>query len=376
MLKLIVFILLSSLPILGAAQQPEIIDGKQFEKGLQLERKDNILIRNCQITNPDGTYGISLKNCKNVRIENCTVRRIGNESVIGKNIQYKGDKGQYEFEPKGIDGIRLEDCYDVRIYKSDITDVFGRGVHVLGRSWQTTGNITVEESRIAYVDDDGILFHSDKDQANPEAVLPLKGGKIINNVIHDVGLGLTRLAFARHGMYLKTRDVLVEGNRIYNCFYGQGISLRNAGIIRHNTVWNCRGGIAYWSQTNTEGSTRRVLIEDNNIRQDFAMVFPMRHIDFPERIHSLTSAGIVFQLPKETFNQMDSVIIRHNTILIRPDYVDEAAVVGGSGIADNQKTAVHIYGNTLTDQRTKANFFVLIPPTTDTTKNVLTTQAP
>lgn len=176
------------------------VGGKVFEKGLKLENRENILIRKCQISNRDGTFGIALTGCKGIRIEECLIRRIGNEAVQETGVRViKG----HEFVPAPLDhlaGISLHNCRNVDIIGNEITDSASKGI-----------TITVSAQRM-----------------NEPVYALIESNRI--------GLGLTRLGFARHGMYLSARDAVVEGNTIYNCFYGEGISVLNIGAHSSNKI--------------------------------------------------------------------------------------------------------------------------------------------
>jgi parallel beta-helix repeat protein len=330
---------------------PRLIENQSFPEGLRLENEHGVTLRNCTFTNPNGRYGLSLLNCSGIRIEHCTIRRIGDERELDRTALYDG----YEFiiDADHISGVSLHDCRDVTLANNDITDVFGRGIKVSASRGGEDLGIVIERNRIAYILDDAILFVAEGDQSNPAVSTPLRGGRISGNLIHDIGLGLTRLPFARHGMYLKIQDVLVEDNTIFNCFYGQGISLRNAGILRRNRIRNCHGGIAYWAQTNTAGSSRQVVIEDNTIRQDFALDLPMRHIAYPakNRTGRPEFPGIVFQYNNADHLRLDRVTIRRNQIEIHADYDAPAPLITGQGDPADCRFALDLADNVFRDHR-------------------------
>lgn len=174
-------------------------------------------------------------------------------------------------------------------------------------------------------------------------------------MIHDIGLGTTQLPYARHGMYLKARDILVEGNTIYNCFYGQGISLRNAGIIRNNKIWNCLAGlcIAYWAQTNTSGSSKTVVIEGNQCRQDYSMVTQMRHIyDLAKKPGSDRSSAMiqVAFVQKDPCARIEKFVIRGNTCIAYKDYDSQDALIQWFGKQQPWQTII-LENNTFVDMR-------------------------
>lgn len=354
-----------------AAEAPwsEIIEGQVFEKGLSLENRENILIRKCQITHRDGLYGIALTGCKGVRIEACVIRRIGNEAMQETDVRViKG----HEFVPAPLDhlaGIRLHNCRDVGIVGNEITDSASKGITVTvsAERLDEPVNVLIESNRIAYVYDDGIDFNVvGGGRSHPN----LTGVTIRDNLIHDIGLGLTRLGFARHGMYLSVRDAVVEGNTIYNCFYGEGISVRNSGVIRHNKVRNCaRACIAYWAQGNSAGSSGTVLIEGNDCRQDFSLPLPMRHIGFAEKLHQLPLGTILIQHGDNPHAKMREIVVRNNVVSVGPDYTEDTPLIGGNGDPRKATAKLEVSGNRLVDRRAKPNFFSNLPEKTVNTNN-------
>lgn len=349
-----------------------IIENQSFDKGLQLDNKADLVIRNCQITHRDGSFGLSLTRCQNIRIEDCTIRRIGNEAMVEKSLKIVEG---YEFSPTNVAALKIDRSKNIVVARNDITDSFGKGIYVSAELWHETSDILIEGNRIAYIYDDAIYFSTKNDQSPPKPALPLRGAILRNNTIHDIGLGLSQLPFARHGMYLKVRDVLVEGNTISNCFFGEGISLRNAGVIRNNKVRNCaRACITYWAQTDTSGSSGVVQIEGNECRQDFSLPLPMRHIDFPaKQLHHLPLGAMVLAHSDNSYAQITKFIIRDNQLRMGADYADNAAMIAGSGDPTKTKATFELVHNQLTDLRGKPSFFSRLPVNTDTTKNTLRT---
>ena len=341
----------------------EIIEGRTFEKGLKLENRENILIRNCEISNRDGAFGIRLENCRNVRIEDCVIRRIGNEKMLGETRMVKG----YEYLSHALDqlaGIYLSDCKTIVISGNEISDSVSKGIalHASGQKWKEPVDTLIENNRIAYIVDDGIDFHTHAPGPSKDIHSMLSGVTIRNNVIHDIGLGLTKLGFARHGIYLSTRDAVVEGNTIYNCFYGEGISIRNSAIVRNNRVWNCaRSCISYWAQGSTENGTQTLLVEGNECRQDFMMDFPMRHISTPEKIHVLPIAVMSWQYSDSPFTKMESITFRNNKLRMGKDFLGSQPIMGGSGNPEKSTQKITLSDNTLTDDRAKPVFFGNLP---------------
>ncbi len=367
--KTLLSLLMVTVFIVSYAQKwSETIDGKVFDKGLALSGKENILIKNCQITNVNGKNGIELKDCKNIRIEHCVVRHVGSEALSDyvKGSLLPKDSADYpqkrgHFESKGI---YLFNSKEVVIADCDITDVFGQGIKVNGDDYTKTSDIIIENNRIAYTYDDALKFEVSGDQSKVDEVLPFKGGIVRGNLIHDIGLGVTQLPFARHGMYLKARDILVENNTVYNCFYGQGISLRNAGIVRNNKVWNCCGGlcIAYWAQTNTEGSTKTVVIEGNQCRQDYTMNVVMRNINTLTKKpdNGLQPMILVAYSQDQDKARIDQFIVKNNTCIANQDFNSDKALIGGVGKLQPWQQVV-VENNILIDHRVKKNYYSKMP---------------
>lgn len=346
----------------------EVIEGKTFTEGLVIEGKQNVLVRNCQITHPKGDFGIKVQNCKNVRIEHCNVRRVGNEgmsdymsgSLLPKDsADYPQKRGKYNAK-----GINIYNCIGVTVSDCEVTDIFGQGIVAGGDDYTKTSGAIIEKCRIAYIYDDAIKFQVKGDQSDGggEVKLPYMGGIVRDNLIHDIGLGTSQLPFARHGMYLKARDILVEGNVIYNCFYGGAISLRNAGIIRNNKIWNCMGGISYWAQTSTEGSSKTIVIEGNTVRQDYIIDFRMRHISTLAKAPGDGTSNLiqVAYLQNQKTAVIEKFIIRNNTCIANQDYKSDKALIGGFG-KPQPGQIIQVENNNLYDGRKTKNYYSNIP---------------
>lgn len=371
-----------------------VIENKTFDSGLLIENKSNVLIKDCFVSNRNGVYGIKLINCQNVRINNTKVHSVGNEESNSLN-NLKGSK-EYVFAFGNAIGIYLLDCNKVIVEKSEVLDVFGQGIKIFGADNIKTSDIILDGNRIAYIYDDAVKFEvkGDQNDNSPESANnPFKGGIIRNNIIHDIGLGVVRLPFARHGMYLKAADILVEGNTIYNCFYGSGISLRNAGIIRNNKIWNCAYAcIAYHAQTKTSESSKTVIIENNDCRQEYAMDFPMRHISNPSKSFNACVMGCIMlgidgKMPKSSLF-IEKFIVLNNKCSIYKDFpseLDKRTMVNDKPVnsgkrqiamitinGKNDATKLSITGNTLIDERVEKIYFNDFKTiATDTIGNIL-----
>jgi|GEM_PF-5027704 len=238
------FLLLLLLPIYVYPQQ--IIENKTFTKGFTLENKKNIVIRNCTFGNKEGRIGFNIQNCENIRIENCKIAGVGNESYSDyyKSTLLPTDSTDFAVMKGNFNaiGLFLMNCKNITVKSCEIIDVFGQGLKVAGDNADKVSGIIIDSCRLAYIYDDGIKVEVENDQSDFDKVLPMKNVVIKNNIIHDIGLGITQLPYARHGMYVKSRDALIEGNTIYNCFYGEGISLRNAGLVRNKYKWQFKNG--------------------------------------------------------------------------------------------------------------------------------------
>jgi hypothetical protein len=378
-----------------------IFENQTFHEGLLLENQQNLIIRNCEFSNRNGDHGLRLINCRNVRVEKCRVIGVGNEchlALPGETgyapfallpttqtplepwrdgtlaippAKYEG----YIFTPLPGYGIHLINCHNVVVTNCDVLDVFGQGIVVYGDSRESSGNVTIEGNRIAYIYDDAVKFFVLGDQGDLDPTqmnLPFLGGVIRGNVIHDIGLGLTRLQAPRHGMYLKAADILVEDNTVYNCFYGAGISLRNAGIIRNNRVWNCAlTCIVYQTQTLTEGSSSTVLIEGNECRQDFAFDLPVRGIYNPAGPFCPYGHGTILLGLSCYYTGMSRIVDRHSPLFVENFilrnnrsflYRDFPCNLGERQIAHfnindiGPDHKIEVTDNTLTDERPSPSF--------------------
>ncbi len=385
-----------------------LIENQTFREGLRIENQDDLIIRRCEFSHRHGDHGLRLINCRRVRIEHCRVLGVGNES----SLALPGEPGYapfalneatqgpvepwrdgtlsippanyagYVFTPLKSYGIHLINCHHVAVIDNEVLDIFGQGIVAYGDSRAHSSDITIEANRIAYIYDDAVKFqvHGDQGDLDPTRLaLPFLGGVVRGNRIHDIGLGVTRLQAPRHGMYLKAADILVEDNTIYNCFFGAGISLRNAGIVRRNRVWNCAiGCIVYQTQTVTTGTSRTVRIEDNDCRQDYAMDFPNRHIFNPAKapdcyVNGTLLLGVNCYYPgmnpitdKRSSMFIEHFIVRGNRSFLYRDYPDRIGErpiphlrINGLG----PDHCVDVSGNTFIDERPTPHF--VAPPVPD-----------
>ncbi|MBI4975928.1 MAG: right-handed parallel beta-helix repeat-containing protein [Spirochaetes bacterium] len=348
-----------------------IIENRTIDTGIAISDCDGLTIRNCVISNRGGLDGIALRNCSRVRIEHCRISRIGNETMQETGVRTIHG---YDFVPAALDrihGIHLHDCSDAVIAGNEITDSCSKGISITASDAEKSKRIVIENNRIAYIYDDGIDFGITG--ADRDVYLPIAGVIIRGNIIHDIGLGLTRLGFARHGIYLTVRDALVENNTIYNCFYGEGVSIRNAAVVRGNDIRNCaRACIGFWRQTNTEESSRAVRIEGNRCRQDFALPIPMRHIANPhEKLHHLPLGVIVIQHWSNPRAVIDRIELRRNALFVGPDYHDDIPMIAGNDDASKNASALCIEDNSLIDMRTQPRWIENMPDGIDTGTNTM-----
>ncbi len=349
----------------------EVIENREFTSGLVLKGKSKVLIRNCRISNRDGLQGILLEDCHDIRIEGSTISGVGNETI--KHSDQREVQG-YPYYSATLDraaSVRLENSRNVTIVRNTITDSVSSGISVWADSWQQTGNIVIEANRIAYIGDDGIHFGIRADSKRlGNAYLPIKDVTIRRNLIHNVALGLNRLGFARHGIYLTARDAIVEENTVYNVFYGEGISIRNSAVVRRNKVWNCaRAAIAYWAQTNTDGSTGVLEITGNTLSQDFSLSIPMRHIGDPSKLHQLPLGVLVISMASNPHAKLHTIIVRDNTLEMGPDYALPTPVLGGNGDPAANHARWEVTGNTLIDRRPSPLFYENLPSRVDLSGN-------
>lgn len=353
-----IFILIVVASTVNGQPWNEIMENKTYTNGLVLQGKKNVLIRNCHFTNEKGVYGLSLNDCENIRVENCTISKIGNEWMTKYSSQaIKPDSPKFQYSIYSAKGIELMNAKRIYVFNTTITEIFGQGISNNAIDWKHTGDITIDSCRIAFTYDDGIKMQVKNDQVNMNEVLPMKNVVVKRNTIHDTGLGLSSLAHARHGMYLKVRNAVVEDNTIYNCFFGEGISLRNAGIVRNNKVWNCaRACISYWAQTNTSGSSDSIVIENNHCRQDFALPIPMRSIYEPEKFEHMAMGVLILMFTHSSYAKIKSFVIRNNTFQVGHDYLDSNAIVRGLGDAHHPDISIQFYNNTLIDKRIEKKY--------------------
>ncbi len=176
-----------------------IVENLELEgKGLRLTGRewDHVLIRNVTIRNAPDT-AIYLRDVENVRIENCVILGAGAWGIL---LSSRGS------------------TRDVTIVGNQIRDTGKDGIHAAQR---------VHEG----VDHPGL--------------------RIVGNTIENTGLDLTH---GLHGIYVQSKDFLIEGNRVLDTNAGNGISVRSSGVVRENRVIDVVReesdggyGIAYYS---------------------------------------------------------------------------------------------------------------------------------
>lgn len=187
-----------------------IIENATYDSTLRLTGSEwnNTLVRNVVIENVNGN-GVFLRDVKNVTFENVTIRNVSG------------------------DGIKLS------------TD-------------GSTSNVVISNSNISNIGEDGI----NAGQRYQNGV-DHPGLEIIGNTIDQTGLngGSDGL---RHGIYVQSTNVLIEGNHVTNSVDGNGISVRSSGIVRDNLVESSsKSGIAYYADH--MGRNGNLVIENNTV---------------------------------------------------------------------------------------------------------------
>lgn len=187
-----------------------VIDGYTSDQGLRLigAAWNDVWVRGCRITDAQGD-GIFIRDVERVKISGCEISGV-----------------------KGQGGIRLSatgGSKDVLLLENHIHDVAENGINASQRS-----------------DDD---VHHD-------------GLVVRGNLVERTGLeadsGLT------HGLYIQSRDALIEGNTVRQSNDGNGISVRSTSHVRHNVVqgW-AKSAIRYYSDH--DRGQGPILIEGNMI---------------------------------------------------------------------------------------------------------------
>jgi hypothetical protein len=141
-------------------------------------------------------------------------------------------------------------------------------------------------------------------------------------------------------------------------------------VVRRNKVWNCaRAAIAYWAQTNTDGSTGVLEITHNVLRQDFSLPIPMRHIGDPSRLHQLPLGVLVISMASNPHAKLHTIIIRDNVLELGPDYALPNPVFGGNGNPAANQARWEVTGNTLIDRRPTPRYYDNLPSHVDLSNN-------
>ncbi|MBL8995646.1 MAG: right-handed parallel beta-helix repeat-containing protein [Spirochaetia bacterium] len=236
----------------------------------------------------------------------------------------------------GVDGLNIQNCRNVLIYRCTVSNVAGEGIHIYATNEYGTENVTILDSLVSHAREDGIKVETRDDQVMP-FVNPMKNVRILSNRIRHTGLGTTSLPAARHGMYVKAQDALIEGNLVFHSYYGSAITLRSSGVIRGNRCgYSYQWAIGMTSQTRL-GPSKTVLIENNVIYMDLAYA------------GSTIGGGIRYSKDSTTAMQFppEKSITRFNTLHFKNEYaLPQAMIQLSSSIASNE-----VYGNLLVDQR-------------------------
>ncbi|MGR3402203.1 MAG: right-handed parallel beta-helix repeat-containing protein [Paracoccus sp. (in: a-proteobacteria)] len=191
-------------------QYDNIIENVTYNSTLRLTGSewDNTLVRNVVIENVNGN-GALLRDVDNVTFENVTIRNVSG------------------------DGIKLS-------------------------TQGSTSNVVISNSDISRVGEDGINAGQRYEQG-----VSHPGLQIIGNTIDQTGLNGGNDGL-RHGIYVQSRDVLIQDNRVTNSEDGNGISVRSSGIVKDNYVEGSNdSGIAYFADH--MGSDGTLRIEGNTV---------------------------------------------------------------------------------------------------------------
>eukprot|EP01029_Cantina_marsupialis_P006923 TRINITY_DN1763_c0_g2_i1.p3 TRINITY_DN1763_c0_g2~~TRINITY_DN1763_c0_g2_i1.p3 ORF type:complete len:393 (+),score=77.66 TRINITY_DN1763_c0_g2_i1:8167-9345(+) len=263
-----------------------VIEGKVFTSQLELYGEDypeGVIVRNCTIQNTGG-YGILMGAIKNVTISNCIIR----------DIKHAG----------------------IAIWEEDEAD-----------------NITIEDCEIYNIQSDGIRFG----QKQYNVVIK-------NNKIHDAGLSGTG---GRHGIYVMCRDFLIEGNTIYNCTGGSGISARSCGTIKKNKIYDGLDGIFVGSDHPAFNGT--VLMENNviydNSRENIRLSLDPSSTNSPYgsfviRFNTVISSSSKAPISGNTWKSEETELEAYGNLLVRTD--------GGNSFIESSGSNPFIENNNLT----------------------------
>ena len=210
---LIGLILLTTTPNISLAgdQWNTIIENKTFTKTLRLVGSEfnNTLVRNIIVENTDGD-GIYIKDVKNLRIENVTVRNIKDSGIR-----------------LGISGS----TESVEIINSVVKNIGKNGINAGQRHKK---NIDHKNLRIV--------------------------GNTVRNACLRGSKGL------HHALYIQTQDFYIADNIIDTCKDGNGISVRSSGVVENNEISNTgKSGITYYDD-HLKGPSSTLVIKNNKIR--------------------------------------------------------------------------------------------------------------
>lgn len=178
-----------------------------------------------------------------------TLRLVGSEwdNTLIRNVVIENVNGN---------GALLRDVDNVTFDNVTIVNVDGDGIKLSTQG--STSNVVISNSDISRIGEDGI----NAGQRYRDGV-DHPGLKILDNTIDQTGMNGGNDGL-RHGIYVQSRDFLIEGNRVSDSEDGNGISVRSSGIVRDNYVEDSNdSGIAYFADHMGRNGTLR--IEDNTV---------------------------------------------------------------------------------------------------------------
>jgi hypothetical protein len=311
-----------------------ILSGKTYTSPLVVTNENNILIENCIFKDISAYQALQLTGCSKIMVKNCSF----------ENIASPGDGGKVLWINNSTDVI-----VDHVTIKNHTSTGHPSAILMDGGS---TKNITIQNCNISFVSGNGIASGGtstvDVEPGKSTHDVPNTGLKVLNNLIHDTGLSpdMTNNS-PKHGMYIKAQDCLVEGNIVYDCYDGQGLSIRSTGVVRGNTVYNFKSGpFSYWAQK-PAGISQKLIVENNVFYQNKNLTSGGVKDDKDVRLLAINSwdAAVGFKY--------DDFTVRFNTVIMYGN-VSTITTIPVISVGSNYNN-VKVYGNIVVDLRTVAN---------------------
>lgn len=149
---------------------------------------------------------------------------------------------------------QIQDQQDIN--KGD-TELAGRGIRISNAT--SSNNVLLKDNTIFNVESDGIMIAQ-----NDTLGVAHTNVSIIHNRIDQVAKNALVWPGHYHGIYATAGKITIQNNTITNVIDGNGISMRNSGLVQGNTVEHVgKAGISYYADH--KRADNELIIKDNTV---------------------------------------------------------------------------------------------------------------